>query len=909
MGGASGYRASLLAVAESLVRARAIDPALGLTMARTTNLARRLAWIDQTHGSTACLLQRPARLGVLLAVLTLAGLLGTVELTRARVEAQVPVPATPVAQAPPADRPAAIEVEVLGRDTGQPLPGATVDFFVNRTHVFRQADAAGKVRLDLASEGFPDSLGFDLWADGYVQQRYGFAKNDARLPQIPSRITIQLWPGEETLGGQVVNEAGEPVAGATVRVWGYLGALKDKHELAYMVAGATDQAGQWRMRNFRTMKFAHLYLAHPDYLSGAMTEARVHGRTQPADAADAAAGEREMVPLRDLADVQVLKRGVELMGRVVDARNQPVAGAEVGCLPIEDRHVFHDHLILTSTEASGAFRLPHVRPGPLVVQVKASGHAPELKTVDPGRAGEPVVIQLEPPRRLTGRVVDSGGRPIEGMTIFVDTWRGFRSLGVALKTDAAGRFEWTDAPADPVDLAISGPGFEYAKKLRVAADSGEVSITLRRSLDLSGTIRDAVTRRTVEDAWGDVGVADAATGGVVWQPRDNVFTSQGRLQANLDAEAASEYRLRVQAKGFEPYQTRPIRSDEGQVELDVRLAPATDPGKETVAGVVQGPDGRPLAGAEVGLSYTPVSRRTDQLPRIQIADGRIKPEVGQALAITDTAGRFSMLREPASAWKSYAVVVAHPDGFAAVKPDAFAAHPVIVVEPWGRVKGTARIGDQVAGGMELRYRLAPRLGLDDIVIGDSGVVRADAAGRYQIERVVPGEVRVARGYDDRSIAPTWASGTLVKVTAGEAVNSDVGGGGRPVLARVAVPGGFDPAANYNVYSRFNLTSDRPLNPPMEEPAARFAYRRDWFELARATLQPDGSIRVEDVPPGDYRLELIHSADPTYGSTGSANRIATATRRFTVPPIPGGRTDEPFDLGTLRPELRREGESN
>ena len=58
--------------------------------------------------------------------------------------------------------------------------------------------------------------------------------------------------------------------------------------------------------------------------------------------------------------------------------------------------------------------------------------------------------------------------------------------------------------------------------------------------------------------------------------------------------------------------------------------------------------------------------------------------------------------------------------------------------------------------------------------------------------------------------------------------------------------------------------------------------------------------LEDVPPGAYRLDLMYTADPIPGGRSAAERIARATRRFTIPEIPSGRSDEPFDLGELRP---------
>ena len=74
------------------------------------------------------------------------------------------------------------------------------------------------------------------------------------------------------------------------------------------------------------------------------------------------------------------------------------------------------------------------------------------------------------------------------------------------------------------------------------------------------------------------------------------------------------------------------------------------------------------------------------------------------------------------------------------------------------------------------------------------------------------------------------------------------------------------------------------------------------------LAPDGSFRLDDVVPGDYRLTIrvngeaiIHAA--LQGRRAPAGPFARIVRGFTVPPIPGGRSDEPLDLGVLRLQPR------
>ena len=154
------------------------------------------------------------------------------------------------------------------------------------------------------------------------------------------------------------------------------------------------------------------------------------------------------------------------------------------------------------------------------------------------------------------------------------------------------------------------------------------------------------------------------------------------------------------------------------------------------------------------------------------------------------------------------------------RPPAFEANPAITARPWGRIEGVARIGDGPASGAEMT-QFADRLGNPDVPsIFDSGSTTADAEGRFVLDRVVPGDVRVTRGFGEGSNPRAWSNGTLVEVRPGETARAEVGGRGRPVIARIAPPDGFDPQADYTVYSSFEIQSDRPHIPYPKEMLAR-----------------------------------------------------------------------------------------
>ena len=74
---------------------------------------------------------------------------------------------------------------------------------------------------------------------------------------------------------------------------------------------------------------------------------------------------------------------------------------------------------------------------------------------------KPVDFRLEKGNTLRVRVVGKDGKPIPGIFVTPDTWRGYRvlcDLGIRGRTDAEGRWAWTWAPKDAVqtDFGLTG---------------------------------------------------------------------------------------------------------------------------------------------------------------------------------------------------------------------------------------------------------------------------------------------------------------------------------------------------------------------------------------------------------------------------------------------------------------------
>src|SRR6266516_4149074 len=84
-------------------------------------------------------------------------------------------------------------------------------------------------------------------------------------------------------------------------------------------------------------------------------------------------------------------------------------------------------------------------------------------------------------------------------------------------------------------------------------------------------------------------------------------------------------------------------------------------------------------------------------------------------------------------------------------------------------------------------------------------------------------------------------------------------------------------------------------------------REYFFQNKRYALNfaQDGSFQVEDVPGGQYRLRVdLREGGGDGPMRFSTPRIANLEKEFEIPDSPGGRSDEPFDLGKIEMQARK-----
>ncbi len=495
-------------------------------------------------------------------------------------------------------------------------------------------------------------------------------------------------------------------------------------------------------------------------------------------------------------------------------------------------------------------------------------------------------VRLEKGRTIRGRVVDARGEPLAGATVFVDGWRGNRTLDMRMTTDEEGEFRWTDAPPDSFWIHVGLKGYLGSDRREVPPAGGDLTIALARQSKVRGTVVDAETRHAVQ-SFTLVPGTDSGNGFSPYWDRSRARPARrGRFEIPFTEQHGR--RLRVEADGYMPAVSRVIRDDEDDPVVNFTLHKAAG-----ISGVVHLADGAPLAGAEVVLV-------SPSQPAF-LTNGLAPKGNDHRIARTAGDGRLSFPpQEP-----PYTIVVLHDRGFAErTIRDADARPPVdLTVRPWGRIEGTLRIGRRPGAGQRLKLGYDRQGDTPAAIPWWSGEATTDDAGRFTFDRVMPGEVAVSREILIKQMpsSQTWGFShtTRVEVAPGATARVDVGGTGRPVVGKVKAPAGLAGPIDWT-FSSNNLI---PKVPPI--PAALIlSGLRKAPRLAgggyTVKLEADGSFRVEDVEAGTYDFLIVVNeppSDPFKVGLGQ-EVLATARLEVVVPAMPGGRSDDPLDLGTV-----------
>jgi hypothetical protein len=735
-------------------------------------------------------------------------------------------------------------------------------------------DAAGQCQVNLGGQQ-PASLTLRVSAPGRAAADKQWASGG-----IPEECSIEMQPAV-TIGGVVLDESGRPIAGATVVVLGITRDEVGQYLTAPFDTVATDQAGKWTSPRVPAKSDQLSFrLTHPEFMPADYDQATPDNSTGKVVTRESLlAGNAKMT----------LEPGIAVQGTLADDRGVPIAAAEVTLLMGENFETRKQ----TKSDSQGRFRFVLYEAGMAHIVAQAHTYAPQHRAVEAERGLKPLSLVLAKGNLLQGRVVDEAGKPIEGAEVSVGSWLDLPLLSWRAQTDGEGRFSWDSAPADAVGLSVSKAGFNGLNlRVSAAATAGveEAPFRLTKAFQLTGKVVDAETKEPIKSFRLMQGfMYGGDEDGMYWERQARTTGTNGVYTARLDYQRGQKVKFMALADGYLPKVT-PALPDTGWHTFDFELTKGSGP-----QGVVVSPDGQPVAGAQVaimGLGYLTLGKAAFNRP----ADA--------LLAKTDTQGRFSL---PA-ALPSATLVAVHEQGFAELKAEELAASGKIALRPWGRVEGVMKFGNRLATNEQIM--LVPKVfGRNDLNYDSETFKRnTDDQGRFAFEYVPPGTRQLVCLIPMGSRSWMHSNPQVIEVKAGEVTHVTYGGMGRAVIGKVVLS---DPGRNLDWNQGYHSLYTRWPQPPKElnTPEERRAWSnspemkaaRENARYYRPRFAADGSFRVEDVAAGAYDLQF-NFTEPQGDTPGMGRPIGSLTKEVVVPEMPGGRSDEPLDLGELKLQL-------
>ncbi|TAH37097.1 MAG: carboxypeptidase regulatory-like domain-containing protein [Planctomycetota bacterium] len=424
-----------------------------------------------------------------------------------------------------------------------------------------RCDAAGRFQLDgarlplLLATAAPGEVGSRLCL------RPSPETTDAEaLPGGPLEVELRLYP-ERTVTVRVVDDAGLPVPDAEVRF----------HSAEAYSPASFSSSRPWLQPLGTPAESARTSADGVVALHGLACAAYrvtvVHPRFPPwTSRLEPAAGELRAV----------LKRGLELSGRVVTSSGAPVAGA---CVALQTRGPFQ--FCSTLTDAQGGFRFEALYAAErTIVRATAPGHGPgRVEDARIDAAAAPLELVLPAGLSLAGCIRDELGTPVASARVEIRREDGAREEGelplvedgFGTCTGADGRFAIPDLPAGTYRVSVEAPGGPQMRTVvRGQAGGPALSITLGRSelsfAGVTGVVRDGLSGEPVLDYL------------VLVERQEEDHAGVPRLQYERDRFHVSDLEagrwiLRVRAPGYAEWRSEGLELGGGVRALLVDLLP------------------------------------------------------------------------------------------------------------------------------------------------------------------------------------------------------------------------------------------------------------------------------------------------------------------------------------------------
>ena len=311
-------------------------------------------------------------------------------------------------------------------------------------------------------------------------------------------------------------------------------------------------------------------------------------------------------------------------------------------------------------------------------------------------------------------------------------------------------------------------------------------------------------------------------------------------------------------------------------------------------GIVLLPNGKPASEAEVGLEV--------EGKYIQIGKGSFSAYDAREKGLivhTGSDGKFSLPAETGAR----GVIALCDQGYARLTLHQLKTNPVILLQSWGRIEGTLRIGKRLGTNELVHLTSGDGLGIDIYRPSDFDA-RTDEEGKFSLTFVPPGVQNLFRlipQSDKRSLMQ--GNPNHIVVRAGGVTKVTIGGADWTVTGKAVIAVSGPNATWQNLHGSIRTRMPTPAKDPKTpeefqawhsspEFQAAFPGKRD-FELA---FFADGSFQADDVTPGKFDLNIGLYQEPLTGLFQGF--LGEYHQEIVIPEAASTNDDKSIDLGTV-----------
>ena len=506
---------------------------------------------------------------------------------------------------------------------------------------------------------------------------------------------------------------------------------------------------------------------------------------------------------------------------------------------------------------------------PAQVPIPSAGSPPAIGTVQATPSADVMAIG--------GIVQDPQGTPINKVNVqirFIEN--GAAGTPVRVRTDGMGRWA-ANIPKDATRVRVLVSQRNYASttsapQMEQLLARTAVSV-LSHGVDITGVV---VNENGVPIAGVKVQPGATATRAVTTDAQGRFTLAHLREGQNPITVISDQYGT----------MTEQVNAQPGMAPLRFQMRPPM-----TVT--AYDPDGTPAKNAQWGTATA------GQFLNVQNG----QTIMGQnAVGPARTTGSDGKILAPAG--DAFTLVVVDSNGWAQVNSADIPASHEVHLSPWGRVTGKLMIGrnpgvNQQVGVFHQQVYRNPGM---QAYVNFGSYVKTDNQGNFVLERIQPGQA-VAYLLKQKTIGGNTIgmAGEMegVNVVAGKTTVVQIGGKGRPIVGRVEIPPELANRKDWYFSYGCRVQEMQDAKATIHNALASLLNRGDSSQIQfprqySIDINADGTYRIDDVEAGEYQM-YIQAGTGQFGQ----QQVGFVTSMFTVPPMPGGRSDEPLELPTVK----------